>query len=435
MEIATTVILCLEAYCILILIMLIGGLTTQTRRRTTGLFIWIILFNIAGLLSDLGYYVFEGMPGLGVHIALRIIDFVNHAAAIMLLAGLGQFLWLYVQTKDTARPEDHKYMMLIRIATAISLLFLAIGNLTNLFSSFDENGIYQYKALFDLSALAPLLVMACVIVLELRYHKTFNRREKLSFAFVYIIFPVTSLMILFINANLTISYIYMCVTLLIFYANIYSEQARSLQAKELEIAQNTKAALVSQLRPDYLYDSLSVLQALCLSSPAQAREAVVSFTMHLRARLDSVSLKAVVPMETELTHINNYAAFERLRRGAPLDIQYRLGATDFSLPSLTVQSLLEDLVFASPKDSALAFLVTTAETDSAYAVEIICDEDILQAAGYLDTQAPPQRLAIIGGSMAGPCGGTVSIESTGPHPFIAIQIPKHRRNAHEHHRR
>ena len=71
---------------------------------------------------------------------------------------------------------------------------------------------------------------------------------------------------------------------------------------------------------------------------------LIAFSKYLRGNMDSISQKYPIPFETELEHIKNYCAIELLRFGDKLNIVYNTDFTDFSVPSLSIQPLVENAI-------------------------------------------------------------------------------------------
>lgn len=426
MGVAAWIIGGLEVCCMLVSPALIYGLTLQPRQATTRLFLGIILLNVGGLLSDTAYWVFDGMPGMGIHILLRISDFLNHALAMVIIAGLAEFFWTYAKARGVAQQKDRWLFNMIWALCLLGVLFTAIAQGHNLFSYFDAYNRYHSTDLYPLAVVMPFLLLTLLALCTHRYRKRLLQRERLSFFVVYDAIPAAAVILQLIDPHLTIAYICIYIILLIFYANLYSEQARHLRASALQITQNMAASMVSQIRPAFLYDSLAMLQRLCLSDPANAKDVVLAFTRHLRARLDAVSLRALVPFEEELAYTQHYLALEAKRLGHAIHARYEIGAADFALPALTVQSVVEDWIWdAGTTDAQRAVHISAYETERLYLVEILCNDAGKGAARDAPKPADPSRFAIIRDAVASLCGGDMAGYSPAAGVYaVTIKLPK-----------
>ena len=68
------------------------------------------------------------------------------------------------------------------------------------------------------------------------------------------------------------------------------------------------------------------------------------FAGFLRENLDSLSSSSLISFQKELNHIKNYLALEQLRFGCRLKVHYDIEISDFHLPSLAIQPLVENAV-------------------------------------------------------------------------------------------
>lgn len=151
--------------------------------------------------------------------------------------------------------------------------------------------------------------------------------------------------------------------------------ARKTQTLEKELVQNRIAIMLSQIQPHFLFNALTAIKQLCAIDPEKAEEAVGQFAGFLRGNLDSLSHTGAIPFEKELTHIENYLSLEKMRFGKRLSIAYDIGVSDFSLPPLTVQPLVENAVRygVTKKPSGGMVTLSTQETEDSVILTISDD--------------------------------------------------------------
>lgn len=124
----------------------------------------------------------------------------------------------------------------------------------------------------------------------------------------------------------------------------YKEQQKLLKEKENQLIENRISIMLSQIQPHFLFNSLGAIRELCKQNPEQAREALDDFSDYLRTNMDSLSKKHLVHFSEELSHTKTYLKLEKLRFGNDLNIIYEIEETDFYLPPLTLQPLVENAV-------------------------------------------------------------------------------------------
>ena len=152
--------------------------------------------------------------------------------------------------------------------------------------------------------------------------------------------------------------------------------------KELYEAQ--VSVMVSQIQPHFMYNALSSIAMLCTIDPETAQEATVEFADYLRGNMDSLKQKAPVPFTAELEHLKKYLYIEQLRFGKKLNVEYDIQATEFVVPQLSIQPLVENAVKhgVGMKKKGGTVTIATRETEDAFEV-IIRDDGV----GF-DTSAP-----------------------------------------------
>ena len=142
----------------------------------------------------------------------------------------------------------------------------------------------------------------------------------------------------------------------------------ALQEKEMqaELEKSKTAVMLSQIQPHFLYNSLGAIRELCRQDPEEARSALGTFITYLRGNMDSLQREHTIHFSKELDHISAYLQLEQLRFGDDLNVVYDIQETDFFIPSLTIQPLVENAVkhgICSREDGGTLTLHTHREGD------------------------------------------------------------------------
>lgn len=122
------------------------------------------------------------------------------------------------------------------------------------------------------------------------------------------------------------------------------EWEKRISEQEAAMAESKVSIMLSQIQPHFLYNSLTSIYYLCAKDSEAARRAIKDFADYLRGNMDSLKQKTPVPFETELRHVEVYLSLEKMRFDEELQIKYDIQTKDFSIPSLTVQPLVENAV-------------------------------------------------------------------------------------------
>lgn len=117
-----------------------------------------------------------------------------------------------------------------------------------------------------------------------------------------------------------------------------------LAHKDAEMSETKMELMLMQIQPHFLYNALSTISYLCTHDPKDARQAVNEFSSYLKGNMESINTKAPVPFDTELAHVQNYLALEKRRFPTRLMVEYEIGPRNFMIPTLTLQTLVENAV-------------------------------------------------------------------------------------------
>ena len=121
-------------------------------------------------------------------------------------------------------------------------------------------------------------------------------------------------------------------------------QASRAEYIENELLQSKISVMLSQIQPHFLYNTLVVIRHLCEKNPKLAKEAITEFASYLRGNLDSLTLNTTIPFEKEMEHVENYVSLEKKRFGDKIEIDYDIESTNFEVPSLTIQTIVENAI-------------------------------------------------------------------------------------------
>ncbi len=130
-------------------------------------------------------------------------------------------------------------------------------------------------------------------------------------------------------------------------------------------------SLKAQIKPHFIFNSLTNIQAAYEKDKAVGDKALTMFSKHLRANVDSSSI-GVVPFSQELDNINNYIELENMRREKPITVLLDCMDDDFELPILSLQPFIENAFkYSHVENIPDGYIeIKTYETPKTYNVEI-----------------------------------------------------------------
>lgn len=144
--------------------------------------------------------------------------------------------------------------------------------------------------------------------------------------------------------------------------------------------------------------------------------------------MDSLSLREPVAFSTELEHTKAYLDLEQLRFVDELTVVYDLECTDFLLPTLTLQPLVENAVnhgIRSKESGTGTVTIASRELPDRYEVSVTDD-----GPGFDPDEKPDDSRSHIGlenvrSRLRSLCGGELRIASRPGHGSqVTIALPK-----------
>ncbi len=119
-------------------------------------------------------------------------------------------------------------------------------------------------------------------------------------------------------------------------------QLRSLLNERLE---TELSFLQAQIKPHFLYNSLSVIAALCTQEPNRAEELLYDLSDYLRGSFNFENYNGVTPLSNELMTVRAYVSIEKERFKGRLNVEFAVDEKlDILVPMLTIQPLVENAI-------------------------------------------------------------------------------------------
>ncbi len=103
--------------------------------------------------------------------------------------------------------------------------------------------------------------------------------------------------------------------------------------------------LQAQIKPHFLFNSLSVIAALSTKEPQRAEELLYDLSDYLRGSFDFENYNGVVPLSNELTTVQAYVSIEKERFKGKLKVEYDIDESiSIAVPMLIIQPLVENAI-------------------------------------------------------------------------------------------
>lgn len=251
---------------------------------------------------------------------------------------LFSYLLCYVYLEDKTK----KLLFIINNTLfAVFVVFDFVNIFTGVFFT-AENGEYLRSKTMIISQ-GYELTMFVIVFFITTFNKRLVIREKIAFA-CYCILPSLAIILQNVFKGYAIAYasIIVAIEILFFFVTI----SKNLQIAE-EQEKNKDAQIrimVSQIQPHFVYNALSSISTLITIDPIKAQKTLDDFTEYLRGNLSSLTETHLISFEDELKHIKTYVELEKVRFDDRLNIIYDIRETDFNIPCLSIQPIVENAI-------------------------------------------------------------------------------------------
>jgi hypothetical protein len=402
-------------------IAIIPGIDRWNRRFFRAFFIVLILLYCLAVIDIVMYYCFA--PD-------SIMRFIQVLEGQLFAVPLPMLTVLLLHCSG----ENLRGNKLLQTVLGLQIAFFLLGTsslFTDAFFIVGADRLSHYGFWYPL-----LLLPVCAIVLlnlagTIRRRAVLTRKIFLSFLSAQLPMIITVLIQMFVEDFLLLGVCYVLFALSI-YSLILSEQIeqdmqqqREIVRQQQEIANQRLNVMVLQMRPHFIYNTLTSIYCLCSQDPAKAQQVVMDFTTYLRRNFTAVASDMPIPFTSELEHTRAYLAVEQAQHAKSLFVEYDTPHTCFRLPPLTLQPIVENAVKhgLNPDSDPLHVMIRTYHTDTD---SVIIVED--NGAGFemAEDFKPHAALENIRQRLELMCGGKLSITPRdGGGTVVTVTIPNH----------
>lgn len=184
--------------------------------------------------------------------------------------------------------------------------------------------------------------------------------------------------------------------------------------------------MLSQIRPHFIYNTLTTIKYLCKKDPEQAAETVDQFSNYLRGNLDSLTDQKMIPFRKELDHVKNYLAIEKKRFEERVQVVWKIEQTGFQVPPLVLQPLVENAVKHGIMKKVEGGTITISTYQKENMQYIVVEDDGVGYDARWETEHSESHVGIRNtrSRLKSMCGGSLRIEGApGKGTTAVITIP------------
>ena len=319
--------------------------------------------------------------------------------------------------------EKYRSSALLQAELAMGGLFIVLL----VIAQFKE-GFYQITPEFACGPLHPLLMAPVIAMLLITLEGAVRRRARLSKrhfrALLVFLIPLTiSLMVSAFIYFPLITDISISILALTMFIIILSDEVEQSLRQEQEIARQHASIMALQMRPHFIYNTMTSIYYLCDQDPARAKQITMDFTTYLRKNFTALASEELIPFTEELEHTRAYLAVEQAQFDDRLFVDYDTPHTAFRLPPLTLQPIVENAVKhgMDPEAEPLHITIRTRDTAAGSEITVLDNGPGYEAA---DKDTPHVALKNIRQRLELMCRGSMRIESLkGGGTAVTVTIP------------
>ena len=394
---------------------------TRSRRFFAVLFVLLLAYVASDLVSQLSL----NLMGPRYATLSRLAVFAESLLSSLLMPMLTMYLLHCAGVEWRRHPAFYAVVVLWLAYFAL----LAATQFTTAIYTVTPENVYQRGPLYPLLLVPPALLMLVNLAVLLRNRKLLTGRQRRAFT-VYLLLPLACMLVqmavyglLMIVIGTSIAALYLFLTILTDQVERSIAQQEEIARQQRELAHQRASVMVLQMRPHFIYNTLMSIYSLCNQDPQKARQVTLDFTNYLRKNFHAVASDGMIPFSSELEHTRAYLAVEQVQFEDMLLVEYDTPYTQFRLPPLTLQPLVENAVKhgMDPYSGPLCVCVRTRHTEAGAEITV---EDNGPGFDPADESKPHPTLKNIRQRLDGMCGGSMTITPRdGGGTVVTLTIP------------
>ena len=338
----------------------------HTKNRTTviKIYIGLLVVNIISQLSEIGIFLLNGNSHY--RILLKLCGVISFMAGPLLGILFAFCIIKYFQKK---KEISNVFIYSAITIESVFIVFSVLSFFYGFFFIVDSHGIFNET---PYAFLNEIFISCLNMVLVIYYHKVYVIQEAISML-MYSLLPWIAMIFAEIWYP-TPQYLATTLSLIVIFGLFYGDFTKQLIEKDKELQDKQISIMVSQIQPHFIYNTLNTIYFLCDQNPSKAKQAIQNFSDYLRMNLSSLDRLTPIPFESELKHVRIYLQLEQMRFD-DLSIIYDIKTTDFLLPALSLQPIVENAVKHGicSKTKGGKITISTLEHNDYY--EIIVEDD------------------------------------------------------------
>lgn len=325
----------------------------------------LLVINFLSLALD--YYCVLLERALTIIPVLYPLNYASYFSSVAFMFAI----FRYVQSLFAIRKEIRKRLNLIaNIILVLEILVILSNVFTHHIFIIAPPGVFQAQPTEWLCYPYFFILLVFCAATQVLSDTDFQTKRSLMLSLLIpLLIVVLNLFRYYLSC---VFYLGMQLSLLFIYGNIYVQRGWEILHQRNELTQTQLHSMLHQIDPHLIYNTLGSISALCQSNPEKAAQLTDSFSAYLRSNFNDIATNDVIHFEDEIDHLAHYISIEKVRFPG-ISVRYDLDITDFMLPSLSIQPLVENAIvhgIQEREDGVGTVSISTGETDTDIIIRI-----------------------------------------------------------------
>lgn len=363
------------------------------------------IYLLSNLLDQLSLY----LSVISSPTISRIFLFLESYSAIFLM------IWITNYLLDSSGKAAKKSYIFI-----LALLLILIYTVLLIFAQFNDyiyyiskDNVYHRGEYYPTLLIPPALLMALNIFTLIRHRNSLEKKKRVAMS-LYLIIPLVCMIFQMFFYGLLLIAIGTSVASFALFIYILNEQMELYVEQREEITKAKQSIIMLQMRPHFIYNTMTSIYYLCENNPQKAMSTINDFTTYLRRNFSAMSSTDTIPFKEELEHVKAYLSVEQSRFEDSLSVEFDTPEIDFRIPSLTLQPIVENSVKygVDPELDPLLIKISTEKTKDGYFITVLDSGPGIDEYNPIpdDNREPHIALKNIRERLSIMCNGTITLK-------------------------
>lgn len=325
----------LDYICLIILSIIAFSLINEKYKRKTKLrriYCLNIAINGMFLIADiLSWELYKTADCVGIYSAITY-------SAIILLCVYEAFN--YYMFSVYFKEEKRKSHLIVYVAFLICIVSLMVKDISSKII-YLQNGDWRQGPLFNVFIFVLVSINLGIVFWTIVKRKILGLGNVIAICISLFIQISQG----YATTKMDVTYAFFVISMsnLLFYLINYQNKQAELRKAEDEISELKNKMLLSQIKPHFIFNTLSSISSLCIKDPSRARDGIDVFSKYLRNNLEAID-RTTIPFSKELETIKNYIFIQQIRFVDKINVVYDIKVEKFNVASLTILTLVENAV-------------------------------------------------------------------------------------------